>query len=387
MSLLQVSPYPVWPPNFGGAQRVHGLVSEVYPEWTVTRFALDLSRPRSVDQTIEIDDDYVEYRYSPSVAGILPDAVNIRRLWPSPMLHVVRHRQLRKYVRTADIIQVEHPGLFPYLHRIKPDETPIVYSSHNIESERVQAPELIRPVVRWRLSKLERYAVRSADIVITVSEEERDWYRNEYSSDSNYHVAYNGTNARIDSNLREINHDEIAHHNNSDKLSCIFVGSDYEPNNRAVNEIVSWSDHIDGDSIEFLIIGSVCSAIDETEIPSNVKLVGYVEDLSPWYAISDVGINPVHTGSGSNTKIPEFLAHGLPTVTTPFGASGFPVEDGYHLLERPLSEFPATLRAINKGTIDTDQLRQHALEIVEEKLHWSQISKNVLEMYKGLLSG
>lgn len=59
----------------------------------------------------------------------------------------------------------------------------------------------------------------------------------------------------------------------------------------------------------------------------NTKLLGYVEDLEPLYRHARCLIAPLLTGSGIKIKIVNALARGIPVVTTPIGAEGFP--DGY----------------------------------------------------------
>ena len=62
----------------------------------------------------------------------------------------------------------------------------------------------------------------------------------------------------------------------------------------------------------------------------NVHLMGLIDDKQKdeLFATSDVAVNPMFSGAGSNLKLAEYFACGTQTVTTPFGARGYGIEDG-----------------------------------------------------------
>jgi glycosyltransferase involved in cell wall biosynthesis len=71
--------------------------------------------------------------------------------------------------------------------------------------------------------------------------------------------------------------------------------------------------------LKFLLLGDVARGA----LPPNVRALGTVPDVLPYLAASDVALNPVTSGSGSSLKVPEYLAAGLPVVSTVFGMRGF----------------------------------------------------------------
>lgn len=66
----------------------------------------------------------------------------------------------------------------------------------------------------------------------------------------------------------------------------------------------------------------------ELEAAEKVSHLGYVENLSPLYSESRCLIAPLLSGSGIKIKIVNALAEGLPVITTPIGAEGFPPDWG-----------------------------------------------------------
>ena len=80
--------------------------------------------------------------------------------------------------------------------------------------------------------------------------------------------------------------------------------------------------------VTFVIVGGASErAIVEgyaSLVPANVRLLGAVSDAArnEAYAAADIAINPMFTGSGTNIKMLDFLAAGLPTISTLHGARG-----------------------------------------------------------------
>lgn len=111
---------------------------------------------------------------------------------------------------------------------------------------------------------------------------------------------------------------------------CIFVGAyDYEPNAKAAEVI---TDRIAPSlpEIEFLLVGRD----PPTSTPTNVHAPGYVSDLPGALSLADIALCPLTMGSGTKLKMLDYLAAGLPIVTTPVGAQGLPIEDGKTALVR-----------------------------------------------------
>jgi glycosyltransferase involved in cell wall biosynthesis len=60
----------------------------------------------------------------------------------------------------------------------------------------------------------------------------------------------------------------------------------------------------------------------------NVRCEGWVKDLAAYLRGSRVGVAPLRFGSGMKGKIGDYLANGLPCVTTSIGAEGMGLENG-----------------------------------------------------------
>lgn len=65
---------------------------------------------------------------------------------------------------------------------------------------------------------------------------------------------------------------------------------------------------------------------------SSIHYLGIVNNLNDIYKKTSVFIVPIHMGGGINTKLLDALSHGMPVVTTSFGARGVDVEDKKEVL-------------------------------------------------------
>lgn len=68
----------------------------------------------------------------------------------------------------------------------------------------------------------------------------------------------------------------------------------------------------------------------------------------------DIGLNPITQGSGSNLKLFEYMAAGLPVITTPLGRRGIAGTSGTHFITADLVQFPAAIRTL----VDTPALQK-----------------------------
>ncbi len=63
-----------------------------------------------------------------------------------------------------------------------------------------------------------------------------------------------------------------------------------------------------------------------------VKVLGYVKDLTPYFREASVFIVPIRSGGGIRVKILDTLARGVPIVSTTLGKEGIGVKNGEELL-------------------------------------------------------
>jgi glycosyltransferase involved in cell wall biosynthesis len=124
-----------------------------------------------------------------------------------------------------------------------------------------------------------------------------------------------------------------------------FLGSGHPPNVKAAQFILlALAPRFPQVSFEF--VGGVCEALSGLAMPANAVLHGVVdgarksEILFGW----SVALDPVEEGGGSSLKLPDYMAHALPVISTPFGARGFPLAEKRAGIIAERGEFASRLR-------------------------------------------
>ncbi len=109
--------------------------------------------------------------------------------------------------------------------------------------------------------------------------------------------------------------------------TLLYVASDNQPNTKGLADFLrlAWPlilREIPG--AELLVAGKICRTVHQPV--ENVRLLGIVDDLTPWYAKAKLTINPAVAGTGMKIKTAESLSYLRPVVNWPAGVDGFPPE-------------------------------------------------------------
>jgi glycosyltransferase involved in cell wall biosynthesis len=94
----------------------------------------------------------------------------------------------------------------------------------------------------------------------------------------------------------------------------------------------------------------------------------------------DVALNPMTSGSGSNLKILEYFATGVPVVSTSFGGRGTSARGWEHFVESEVQDFSQTIdRVLDNEYPRLDTMVKSARELVEREYDWKDIGQKFLE--------
>jgi glycosyltransferase involved in cell wall biosynthesis len=170
-----------------------------------------------------------------------------------------------------------------------------------------------------------------------------------------------------------------------DTRLALFMGSGHWPNIEAVRRIFEFA--VELPSIAFVVMGSVCYAFDPTLKPGNVLFLGEVDDVTRNLCLHacDVALNPMEHGSGTNIKMLDYFAAGLPVITSPSGARGLPLDDERYCLVRTIAEFPTVLQdSLGLGAEACARRAAAARRLVEERFDWHTIVQRVKPRLVGL---
>ena len=159
---------------------------------------------------------------------------------------------------------------------------------------------------------------------------------------------------------------------------ALFIGSAYPPNIEAVGMILNQLAPANPE-VTFVLVGGASDraivAGVAPHIPGN-RLLGNVSDAgrNEAYAAADMAINPMFTGSGTNIKMLDFLAAGLPTITTPVGARGIHNRNQACFIVDDSSRFSDWINELRHNTRLRASLAAESRKLAEEIYDWRHIS-------------
>jgi GT2 family glycosyltransferase len=168
------------------------------------------------------------------------------------------------------------------------------------------------------------------------------------------------------------------HHLGVENPLAIFIGSLFPPNEEAARFICSELAPAVPD-VTFAICGGVGGAIDPDSLArrgiGNVRITGTIDDAvrREYLSAADLAINPMFSGSGTNIKMFDFMAAGLPVITTAIGARGIALS-GSALHISTAGEFAGAVRAILADREYAQRLGTTARRLACESYSWERLS-------------
>lgn len=393
--LLVVAPYAVVPPRYGGPLRVYNLCRELSRSFRVAQFAQQVQRrhiaPRLDPVITQVTPTYWEYssRSPLSVALYALSSIRIGAppVWQDMALRVAAPAWLRRHIAQADVIHVEHPWQFAWVYQQTRGRVPLVLGTQNDEASlynqtSFHAPAPVARRIRRLIERQERFAVAHADHVITCSAEDSAALAARYTiAPERFTIVPNGVDCRhfvpVDAARRSQRKHELGFGN---KRVVLFAGSLHRPNVEAAEQIVALAQQWSDPDTCFVIVGTVGNAFPQASRP-NLHFTGSVETTKPYFEMADIALNPMLSGSGTNLKQLEFMAMGLPVLTTPVGVRGLDAVDGTHVVVRALGDFPVQLRWMQAHPEACALLGQAARHFVERHFDWPAIAERLASCY------
>lgn len=293
------------------------------------------------------------------------------------------HEKAISYLIDADIVVFSHPWIYSSLYQaLDRDRQFLIYDSQNhegylkftlLDDNGGSGSQLAKEVV-----KLEFFLCQESDLILVCSNEDRRLFHQIYGI-PNWKMAVvpNGVFTQ-----KITPADDIGRMSAKKKLGlptapvAIFIGSNYVPNVEAAEFIIS-DIAPKNPIITFLVVGGVGDGLpNDLSIPENVHVTGGIsEDQKIDYLhASDFALNPMFSGSGTNIKMFDFMAAGLPVVTTSVGARGIPYDENNGIFQTNRQAFASTVAYIAQNSSLKSISGLNARQIVEDQFSWEKIS-------------
>jgi glycosyltransferase involved in cell wall biosynthesis len=119
--------------------------------------------------------------------------------------------------------------------------------------------------------------------------------------------------------------------------------------------------------IEFFVLGSNATEAITSVSQPGVHIVGFVEDLTPYFERCRASVVPLRYGAGMKGKVLSSMSHGLPVISTSIGVEGTGLLDGRDVMVRDSpSTFVDAILEVNDGEEMWTMLSENGLEFVEQ---------------------
>ncbi len=375
----------------GGANVVNGFYSELAKIFNVSM--VYLAPPAEKSRVIQVTDGLKEY--------VVPKSAltqqNIRKMeaeTKSPSLYDIGcfyflddtpqyGSTISALVKASDLVMLDRPYLFPIVH-MHSNGRAIIQRSQNIEYLYKQAN---LPNSRQRdkfladLYRIEGRCCNESAYSFFCSQDDKNKANEIYGTDfSKLGVLLNGINA---ANNCFSSVEERKKYKNKfgvgNKKVAFFIGAGHNPNIEAVNTIVNIA--IECQDMLFVVAGDVCRAFVDSQLPSNVILMGRISERERKHlsCLADIALNPMYSGSGTNVKMIDYMAMGIPVMSTTFGTRGIDDVSGI-LIADSEKEMIESLKSFNLE--DQRDLVIKNRKMVEESWDWAVITNKAATIIK-----
>lgn len=169
--------------------------------------------------------------------------------------------------------------------------------------------------------------------------------------------------------------DELRRTVGLDGFTVLFVGSWHGPNLEAARAVIAAARELP--DTHFVVVGSAGQALAGDDAPANVDLTGPVHEgfLQSVLALAHVAVNPMRSGSGTNLKVLEYAAAGVPLVSSAFGTRGLGFVAGKHYLQGEPDTLAQAIVAVREGpAADTGRRVRLAYDRVTTAFDWPAIA-------------
>lgn len=404
---LFICPFPFFPADGGGRIRTLHYVQSLQEIFDLTIVLPEPVTQRHVDGLKELSKKYKIIQIPTEDHKLFSRIPILKSVYY--FLHVLCNRypipSINTFYKTGAVqrliqddfacIQVEHSWW--YHPELKKRRGKLIIDQQNYEAEywhdlgtsiMLQGKTLEGMFYKYAARKIaqqEKEAIKEADLVLAVSDLERDIFQTKFGKKQTFTVMnsvdvkkYNDFLATYQAPIKP-----------AKTINLVYVGSLNSPQTAegAVHFIQNSFPELKKTGIHFILYLVGRDPMDElkrlAQEDKDIILTGYVDDVRPYIATADIYIVPLRFGSGTRIKIMEAMAMGLPIVSTKKGAEGLPVADCGIILCDDVTEFTKSIIKLADDDQKRKDFSKKNREFAQENFDWKKIfAKQALPLYE-----
>ncbi len=340
-NILALGTFPIDDTFSGSKYAINNIFKRLSYEFNI--IYVSLVEPNKIRKTVKISNGFKNV-HIPLSKEQMDELQKIQKKFKTDLVdflqinHWEKNKEYLEYVKKAlpysDLIILEHPYLVNLIKSLEP-KVPIIY--HAIDAEFLQKKSIYKnnEYLMKHVRDVEKTACEISRQIWNSSLSEQKSLRMEYNIESNkFKKVPHGVDLSNTEFISRKKHQEFKSKIKKldDKTIFFFSGSWHPPNLEALNFIISELAPINDDNL-FFVIGNVKDQLfaknPNAKVPDNVFLFGKVTDREKFsiYHLSDFAINPMFSGAGTNLKMTEFMAIGIPIISTKFGSRGLKLSE------------------------------------------------------------
>jgi sugar transferase (PEP-CTERM/EpsH1 system associated) len=282
-----------------------------------------------------------------------------------------------------DVVHTQHLRMSQYTKHLDmpkildlPDAFSLYFKRRN-ETDRPLINRLIDSIEIGRLTKEEK-VVTAYDKTLVCSVEDKKYLEKLHKTD-NINILLNGVDLAT--------FDVEEGHDYSHNLTLLFTGNmDYAPNVDAVQYFVKemWPTISEvNPKTKFIIAGQRPVDAVQKLASDKIEVTGFIPDLKDMYADASVVIAPLRFGAGTQNKVLEAMAMGVPAVCTHIGFEGLQIQSGQGVIMA--KEKPQFIQEVNMLLADAakrQEVGEQGLAIARTRFSWDKIAVQLEAYFK-----
>jgi glycosyltransferase involved in cell wall biosynthesis len=384
--ILVVNDFPIFPVVHGGKVRIFNIYKNISSKFHVTYLCLGDNQKIQDNRISENFHEIVVpktifYKIIILVANILTrtsvdDFVALFFAYSNSELKKI----IRKEIGNSDIVIFCHPYMYPAVSPYIQKQI-VIYEALNVEyslKKSILPNGLLKKIMLPRLKKIGQNLLHRCDLCFTMSESDKQIFSRLYSVDNTkIRIAPNGVDLDFYSDVY------LARSSISDPVIpvplILFLGSGHPPNVEAALQIIrNIAPKLP--CAYFLIAGSVCWMIRNEKREKNVGLAYFISDdeKRELFRVANVALNPMMSGSGTNLKMLDYMAAGLPVISTAVGARGIDIRNRVHAIICDLDAFADEISHLIEHADVSEALSCNGRQLVKDHYDWKNIANSMI---------